>query len=360
MYTLAVPPVLPAIQAAFGLSYSALSLVPFLTLATSAMLQPTLGYLADRRARRRVLMALGFLAIAGGWLALGHSYSFAAVLVAAVLLGIGASTYHPQSATLLAYFFERRRRGFAQGVHGIGNAIGFAGAPLLMAFLLARVDWHTAASWLALPGVAGAAIALFVLREPATRGSAGWLAGFTRPLALLTLVNGLALATSQSFVNWLPSYYHLHGYSLAGSALLTAMTSVPAFLAQPLGGAISDRIGRRNLIVVALAGAAVSLGLFLLAPTIGWAIGLSVLVGFCTYLTPPVMMVYASELAPGERTGMAVGVVWGMATTVSALSLPVTGRIIDLAGGQIGPAYAALLLAAALGAALALALPSDE
>jgi MFS transporter, FSR family, fosmidomycin resistance protein len=359
LYTLVIPPMLPAIRLAFGLSYSAVAIVPFLTLATSATLQPTLGYVADRRALRRLVMATGFIALALGMLVLGLSRSYLVILGAALLLGIGASTYHPQSATLLAYFFERKNRGFAQGIHGIGNALGFGLGPVLMYFLLSRMDFHGAALWLIAPGLIGVAIVALVLREPASRGSRGFLAGITRPLALLTVVNGIALATSSSYINWLPSYYVAHGYTIAGSSLLTALTSGVAFLSQPLGGAISDRIGRRNLLVAAMLGTATSLGLFLLAPTIGWAIGLSVLIGFCSYMTPPVMMVYASELAPGERTGTAVGVVWGLATTLSAITLPVTGKIIDLAGGQIAPAYATLVALGLLGSLLAYRLPRD-
>lgn len=357
MYTLAIPPMLPAIRQAFDLNYSAVSIVPFLTLATSAMLQPTLGYLADRKMVRRALMALGFLALATSMLGLWASRSYAGVLAAAILLGIGGSTYHPQSATLLAYYFQRNRRGFAQGVHGIGNALGFALAPLILSFLFHRMDWHAAAAWMALPALLGVVIALFALREPATRGSRGLFSGITRPLALLTVVNGLALAASNSFVNWLPTYYVHYQFSLGQASLLTVLTSGAAFFAQPLGGTLSDRIGRRNLIAVAMVGTAGALGLFLLAPSLIWAIGFSVLVGFCAYLTPPVMMVYASELAAGERTGVAVGVVWGLATTVSAVSLPITGRIIDLAGGDIAPAYLALLVASAAGALLSLRLP---
>lgn len=356
-YGVIMPPMLPAIRASFGLSYSAVAIVPFLTLGTSALLQPTLGYFADRRQLRRPLMVLGFLAISIAMLGLGQSYTYGAVLLAAVCLGVGAATYHPQSATFLAYYFEKRNRGFAQGIHGIGNAVGFVLAPVTLGILLARTDWNHAATWLALPALAGAAIAFFALREPKTQGSRGLLAGITRPLVLLTVVNGLALATSSGFSNWLPSYYHLQGYSLANSALLTAATSGAAILAQPLGGAISDRIGRRNLLVSALTGVAVSLGVFIVAPSTAWAIALSVVVGFCASLMPPVMMVYASELAAGQRTGTAVGVVWGLATTLSAVSLPITGRIIDLAGGQIAPAYVALAGLAVLAALLALRLP---
>jgi len=356
-YALVTALLLPAIRMSFGLSYSAVALVPFLSLLASAVLQPTIGYLADRRALRRVAMACGFGALALSMFGFSRGQSYLAVLVAAVCLGIGMSTYHPQSATLLRYFFAKERRGFAQGIHGTGNALGFLLAPVVIYFLLRLGDWHQVAGWLILPPLLGALIALVVLREPASRGAPGLLAGITAPLALLTVINGLALATSSAFTNWLPSYYVSHGFPLANSALLTGATSLAAFLAQPLGGVVSDRIGRRQLLLVALTGVGVSIGLFLAAPSIVWAIGLSLVVGFWSSLTPPVMMVYASELAPGERTGTAVGVVWGIATTISALALPLTGKLIDLAGGQVGTAYALLAGFALLAAVLSLRLP---
>lgn len=356
-YTLVIPIMLPAIRTSFGLSYSSVALVPFLMQATSALLQPTFGYIADRRALRRVMMILGFLAFAVAMFGLGQSQSYLAVLLAAICLGIAGSTYHPQSATLLAYFFEKKLRGFAQGIHGIGNAAGFVLGPVVAYFLLGRMDWHHTAEWLALPALAAAAIVVFLLAEPASRGRQGLFAGITGPLVLLTAVNGLALAASSTFTNWLPSYYVAHGYSLAGSALLTALMSAAAFLAQPLGGTASDRLGRRNLLIYALAGSVLSMILFLVAPSIVWAIVLSVVVGFWFSLTPPVMMVYASELAAGERTGTAVGVVWGLGTTISALALPATGALIDATGGQVSSAYILLAIVAAVAMLLAFRLP---
>jgi hypothetical protein len=69
------------------------------------------------------------------------------------------------------------------------------------------------------------------------------------------------------------------------------------------------------------------------------------------------MMVCASELAAGERTGTAIGIVWGLATTLSALALPVTERIIDLAGGQNDLVHMTLAGTAILAAMLAVWLP---
>src|SRR5471030_460169 len=87
-YGIIIAIMLPAIRASFGLSYSAVAILPFLAQATSAVLQPTLGYLADRRGVRRLFMALGFVAITIAMLGLGQSRSYLAVLLAAVCLGI--------------------------------------------------------------------------------------------------------------------------------------------------------------------------------------------------------------------------------------------------------------------------------
>ncbi|HUX88923.1 MAG TPA: MFS transporter, partial [Chloroflexota bacterium] len=184
-YALVIPVMVPAIQQSFGLSYFAVAIVPFLSQATSAILQPTVGYLADRYAWRRPALAFGFLALSIAMLGLAVSQSYLALLVAAVCLGVGASTYHPQSATLLRSYFERRIRGFAQGVHGIGNAVGFVLAPIVVGFLLRHLNWHQAALWLSLPALFGVAIVVIALREPAIRGHQGLLAGITRPLLLL-------------------------------------------------------------------------------------------------------------------------------------------------------------------------------
>jgi hypothetical protein len=82
----------------------------------------------------------------------------------------------------------------------------------------------------------------------------------------------------------------------------------------------------------------------------------SLLAGFCGSLLPPVAMVYASELAAGQRTGVAVGVVWGLGTLISAFSPLISGQAIDAFG--FVPTYAGLALVSFLAAGLALSLPA--
>ena len=80
-----------------------------------------------------------------------------------------------------------------------------------------------------------------------------------------------------------------------------------------------------------------------------------VAVQFATSLTPPVALVYAAELAPGGRSGTAVGLMWGVGIAVGALAAPLTGILIDVAG--FTPAFLSMAGAALLGAIVARRLP---
>lgn len=352
-YGLVLPPLLPALQTTFRLSYLRLGLLTFATTALSAFAQPLVGYWADLYRRRRLVLVSGFCLFSVSMLLISAVPSYGALFLAAGVLGLAASAYHPQSTTLIVQRFQDRR-GWASGIHGIGNSIGFALAPLLLGPLADRFGWRAAAVLAALPGLAGAALVWRLVEEPLVRTARGLREGVSRPLVLLTGVNGAQLAVQAGFVAFLPAYYASRGAGLALAGLLTAPTLAAGLLAQPLGGALSDRFGRREVFVAALAG----VGLCVLAfPYADGAalLALAVLIGFWASLTPSVALVYAAELAPKGRTGQAVGLAWGTGIALSSLAPPLTGALID--AFSFTWAYAALGLLALATALAALALP---
>jgi FSR family fosmidomycin resistance protein-like MFS transporter len=353
LYGFVLPPLLPALQEAFRLSYLQLGLLAFATTAVSAVVQPLVGYWADVHRRRRLALVAGFGLFPLGMVLVSMAPSYAALLLAAGVLGLAASTYHPQSTTLLLERFAAGR-GWASGIHGIGNSIGFGLAPLLVGPLADRAGWRAAAATMALPALAAAVYVWRLVEEPAGRAARGLRAGTSRPLLLLTAVNGAELAVVAGFVTFLPAYYAGRGAGLALAGLLTAPTLAAGVVAQPLGGALSDRFGRREVFV----GALIGLGLCVLAFPLAGGPGLlavALLAGFCGSLTPPVAMVYAAELASGGRTGQAVGLAWGAGIALSSLAAPLTGALIDAFG--FTAAHSALGALALLAAAAALRLP---
>ena len=81
----------------------------------------------------------------------------------------------------------------------------------------------------------------------------------------------------------------------------------------------------------------------------------TILFGFWGSLMPPVTMVYASELASGERSGMAVGIVWGTGTALSSVFPLVTGVMIENWGFDL--TFLSLVLVGPLIALIAALLP---
>ncbi|MGH2368739.1 MAG: MFS transporter, partial [Chloroflexota bacterium] len=157
LYGLVLPPLLPALQAGFQLSYLQLGLLAFAATVVSAFGQPLVGYWADLHRRRRVALVAGFLLYPVAMAMLGGAPTYASLLAAAAVLGLASTTYHPQSTTLLLARFSANR-GWASGIHGIGNSVGFTLAPLLIGPLADGFGWRTAALAMALPALAAAGL----------------------------------------------------------------------------------------------------------------------------------------------------------------------------------------------------------
>ncbi len=346
-----IAPLIPLLRLTFGLTFSQAGVLPFLSLALSSVLQPTLGYLADRRRARIHLMGIGFIFMAAGMLLMGVADGYIVLLLAMLVIGTGASTYHPQSATFIAYYFKGER-GKAQGIHGIGNGIAFILAPLIVTRLGQDLGFRPVVFLLAALGIVGALIIWTQLKEPAVVGSRGLWAGVNRSLIFLMLVNGLSIGVHTGVITWLPSFYFDRVGNLFVAGTLTAAMSISTLIAQPVGGKVSDLIGRRNVLFISVLGSSASLALFVAVPVLMNALGIAsvsvgtaifgdlplvvllmvpftILFGFWGSLMPPVTMVYASELASGERSGMAVGIVWGTGTALSSVFPLITGVMIE-------------------------------
>src|SRR5581483_9613518 len=101
---------------------------------TGALLQPVVGFYADRRPRPYALaVGMGFTLL--GMLALSRAASFPMVLGATALVGLGSSIFHPESSRM-ARAASGGRHGFAQSLFQVGGNAGTALGPLLAAWLI--------------------------------------------------------------------------------------------------------------------------------------------------------------------------------------------------------------------------------
>ena len=121
-------------------SYTAAAGLVFAISATSSVVQPLFGQLADRLALPWLLPASVFLAAAA--LALGaQSAHYGVVLSAFGLSGLGVAAFHPEAARK-AHLASGDRRTTGMSLFSVGGGLGFAMAPALTT--AAYLSWGTA------------------------------------------------------------------------------------------------------------------------------------------------------------------------------------------------------------------------
>ena len=179
-----------------------------------------------------------------------------------MVLGIGISTFHPQSIALISIFFKHRK-GLAAGAHGIGGSIGVAAAPLAGGLLIAAYGWREGLLILFFPAEVVAVLLLFSLKEPPRSSiGKGMFKGISKPIILLRIVSSLLGAVQSGFIAFLPSYFVSLGHNIAFAGIATSVLLVPGIFSQLIGGGLYDRFGGKWVFVLSLRTITVLLLLF--------------------------------------------------------------------------------------------------
>jgi MFS family permease len=161
-YTDLIYIMLPIWQSEFGLSYAALGALRSVFVGTMACLQIPAGIAAERFGAATVL-ALG-TALAGlGYCCAGASTSFAMLLGALFISGLGASTQHPIASALVARAFAGPRSLKALGTYNFSGDIGKMTVPAVLSLLLLLMAWRPALAILGSVGVIMAAAIFFFM-----------------------------------------------------------------------------------------------------------------------------------------------------------------------------------------------------
>jgi FSR family fosmidomycin resistance protein-like MFS transporter len=352
-YGHALPFLLPALIAEFDLSYTAAGFLALVSMMLSGVLQPTLGYLADKAAARKKIILTGFTAFGLGFALMGSSGSYLLVLIACLIIGLGEGTFHPQSTNLLTRTFPATK-GRVMGIHGLGGSIGNFMAPLVVTFLIGAVGWRSGAHLLVIPGLLAVAVLGFFLKEPDKGTTPGFGVGLNKSLVLLGLTLASVLMLYRGFLTFLPTFLVEAGSTINEAGVISAMMLFVGLLAQPLGGILFDRWGGRFVFFGCSVGAGLALWLFTLSSG-GWLVLSAMLIGVFIYALFPVGLAMGSELSKGHQIGMSVGLVFGISGTLSSLTPVITGYAGDLFGLNLS--FKLLIILAVVAALLSIFLP---
>jgi FSR family fosmidomycin resistance protein-like MFS transporter len=281
------------------------------------------------------LMGLLLLAVAG---------RLGSLLLAAGLVGVGSSVFHPESSRV-ARMASGGRHGMAQSVFQVGGNVGSAMGPLLAAFLVLPRG-QISVAWCSLVAL----LAMIVLyrvggwyqeHRPASTIRTGASAavmeaggsGLSRNRILLSVAVLVALIFSKYFyLASLSSYYTFYLISKFHVSVRAAQIDLFIFLGSVaagtiLGGPIGDRFGRKLVIWVSILGVS-PFTLLLPHANLFWTRILTVVIGLILASAFSAIVVYAQELVPG-RVGMISGLFFGFAFGMGGLGAGVLGWLAD-------------------------------
>lgn len=303
----------------------ALGLIEGIAEATASLLKLFSGVLVDRshRAKPWIVFGYGLASLARPLIAFVGSWPWLLALRFADRIGKGLRT-SPRDA-LLAASVPAERRGLAFGLHRAMDNAGAVIGPLIAAGLLAA-HWplRDVFLWAALPAVLCLALAA-ALREPRLPPRAVALPfdrrlrdmpeAFRRYLVVLAL---FALGNSSNMFLLLRAR-QLGVPEAAVPLLWAAVSAVAMILSTPLSG-LSDRVGRKRLLVAGYAAyAAFYLALGQAGGNGPWLVALFASYGVFMAATEGVEKALVADLAPLERRGTAFG--W-FNLVVGAMLLP--------------------------------------
>ncbi len=359
-----LPAIYPTLKTKFSLNFGQIGLLTFVFQVTASLLQPIVGMITDKHPKPFSL-SVGMGCTMLGLIMLSRADSFPMLLLAAAMIGIGSSIFHPESSRV-ARLSSGGRHGLAQSVFQVGGNFGTAIGPVLAAFIVVP-DGQGSIVWFSAIALLGMVVLGFVGRWYQARMAIN----ARRPRAAMhpheilprtkvavTMAILIALVFSKFFyLASISSYYtfyliHRFGLSIQNAQLLLFVFLGAAAVGTVLGGPIGDRIGRKLVIWVSILGV-LPFTLALPYVGLGWTIVLSFIIGFVLSSAMPAMIVYAQELVPG-RVGLISGLFFGLAFGMGGLGAAAIGVIADHYGIVVTYRLASILPAIGL---LAMFLP---
>ena len=335
-----LPSIYPMLKANYGLSFTQVGLITLTFQITASLLQPWIGFHTDRYPKPYLLPA-GMVCTLVGVLMLSMVGSFEMILLASALIGIGSSTFHPETSRV-ARLASGGRFGLAQSSFQVGGNAGSALGPLLAAAIVIPFgQGHVA--WFALFALCAIGVLYGLSRwyrshlntYAAKRGrqashglSRGRITGALVVLALLVFSKYFYMASFTSYY----TFYLIEKFDLSvASSQLHLFLFLGAVAAGTFfGGPIGDRIGRKAVIWFSILGAA-PFTLMLPYVDLFWTTVLSVVIGFVLASAFSAIVVYAQELLPGN-VGMVAGVFFGLMFGFGGIGAALLGQLADAHG----------------------------
>ena len=337
---------LPLIGSELGLSYSEIGLVMTCQFVAAALANIPGGLVVDTVGRKGMLMGVSLFWVGFPYLLIGFTHSYLMLLACVALVGFGNSLWHPSAIPTLARRYPERK-GLVLSIHGMGGNVGDAIAPIVIGAALAVLSWRQVVVLNVAPGLLVAVLMFALLgtirlgeRKAAAEGQSlgQYLQGLrvllrNRALVMLSVGSSFRTMTQSALLTFLPVYLAREmGYSpaLVGACLFALQAA--GFAAAPVAGHMSDRMGRKQILIGAMVTSAVVLAAMAFVGTSPVFVGLVAVLGFFLYATRPVIQAWLLEMTPKSMGGSSIGVLFGAQAVGAALGPFLAGVVADHQG----------------------------
>lgn len=335
-----LPAIFPMLKAGFSLSFAQIGIIALVYQVTASLLQPWIGLYTDKHPKPLLLPAgMGMTFLGVGLLATAGSYAM--LLVAAAVVGVGSATFHPE-ASRIARLASGGRFGTAQSTFQVGGNSGTAIGPLLAAAIVIPYG-QRAVAWFMLVALAAIAVlyrlTLWVRHHGAAKarglahhhGEGLGRAAVVRAVLVVCVLLFAKFVYIAAFTNYF-TFYLMERFGLGVQQsqvflfLFLASLAVGTFA----GGPVGDRIGRKAVIWISFLGVAPFALALPHAGLAGTAV-LAIAIGLVMSSAFAALVVYAQEAVPG-RVGMVSGLMFGLMFGIGGIGAAGLGYLADTHG----------------------------
>jgi FSR family fosmidomycin resistance protein-like MFS transporter len=333
-YSSFISPLYPLFIQKMGLSLTQIGFISGVNLLLSFIVQPSVGYLADRYVTRNfillgVLMPIVFIPLSG------MTTGFWTLLLVIALGSIGSSMFHP-SVTGMVPLYSGNKAGFAMSIFNTGGTLAFGVGPLFITWYAERFGLNA----LPLTIILGLGVAWYlylIVPVPQSEGlrRLGFLGSVRESLGsvwktviCIWLVMVLRAIVSQAFSTFIPVLFVQKGYSVMAAGVIISIFTVAGSISGLIAGHLSDRIGYKPVFLFTYVLMAPALIIFLRLQG-DWVYIGAFIAGAMILATMPLGVAMAQILAPKGRS-MVASLMMGLAFGVGGVVSPVVGKLADI------------------------------
>ncbi len=346
-FTQSLIAMLPEVQAAFGLGGVGVGGITATREVVSGLVTLPGGVIIDALRKHWGLVLAVCMALFGiGWLIIGFSQHYYLLLFGMAVVALAASIWHLPAMASLSHHFARRK-GTALSFHGVGGQIGDALAPPATGVLLGFLAWREIISIYAALPIFLAFLVFWAFRNIGRTqdadaadadGSGSQFRATSQVLRnpilwIVAFIGGIRGMAFIALITFLPIFLNDLGMSALVRNLHLGLLMAVGIVSTPVVGYLSDRFGRKMVLIP---------GLLLLAALSflisGAGVGIMLIIiialmGTFLFGDQPILTALALDVAGGRVPTTVLGILSFERFLLSAASPLIAGKLYDDYGG---------------------------